>query len=399
LELLGAVALGFLASGRAEPLLFFAMRPLVLFALAAAVAKRPWHERRLAAILMLVLAAASETLLLRYLGAEHVWREAGQGLAVGAVLALLCDLIVQSACGFGKAGRLIVSAAAAALLLASGLVGPWVADLVEPAPAPPPAALRPKVALMTGLPLVWGEGGPFDPASRPAEAYRALSREFDFVPLDTLEPATLARARVLFLAQPQRLAPSELAALDAWIRSGGRALILADPELAWPSRLPLGDIRRPPPTTLLTPLLDHWGLSLKASGASGPQTGSWEGKRLVLERFGRLRSTGPCGIQYGGALARCRLGRGAAFVIADADLMRDDLWARRGSEAYRRTADNPLFIADRLDALFGLRRERAARAVTWARRERSPAAGLGLALLPIVGAGAAGLLLRGRRKA
>lgn len=395
-ELLGAAALGFLASGHAEPLLFFAMRPWVLFALAAAVAERPWHERRLASAVMLVLAAASETLLLRYLGAEHVWRQAGTGLAAGAVLALAADLIVQLACRFGRRGRWAVSAAALALLLASGRLLPWTANSLEPAPEP--ATVRPKVALMSGLPLAWGEGGPLDPASRPAEAYRALSREFDFVPLDTLEPATLARAPVLFLAQPQRLAPSELAALDAWIRGGGRALILADPELRWPSQLALGDIRRPPPVTLLSPLLDHWGLSLETSGAEGPQTGSWEGRRLVMERYGRFRSSGTCGVEYGGAFARCPLGRGLAFLVADADLMRDDLWAPGGDEAYRRTADNPLFIADRLDALLGLNRERADRAVAWARRDRTPAVGLGLALLPILAAGAAGLLLRRRRK-
>jgi hypothetical protein len=86
--------------------------------------------------------------------------------------------------------------------------------------------------LMTGLPIVWGEAGPFDPASKPAAAYVELQREFAFRPVDVLDADSLGRGKLLFLAQPQRLAPAELAALDAWIRGGGRALILTDPMLA-----------------------------------------------------------------------------------------------------------------------------------------------------------------------
>jgi hypothetical protein len=97
-------------------------------------------------------------------------------------------------------------------------------------------------------------------------------------------------------------------------------------------------------------------------------------------------------------MARCRIGRGEALLVADADLMRDDLWAPSGPEAHRRAADNPQFVADRLDALLGLRRARADRAVAWA-GPRAPAGALVVATLPLLGAAAAGgLLLRRRRK-
>jgi hypothetical protein len=115
---------------------------------------------------------------------------------------------------------------------------------------------------MTGLPLVWGEKGAFDPDSRPAAVYAELDKAFDFRPVDVLDPATLERGRLLFLAQPQRLAPAELSALDAWIRSGGRALILADAPAAWSGpgralrgRAGAGPARTPDPT-LASPCSD-----------------------------------------------------------------------------------------------------------------------------------------------
>jgi hypothetical protein len=194
--------------------------------------------------------------------------------------------------------------------------------------------------MMTGLPLVWGERGPFDPGSRPARAYADLTQTFDFRPLDVLDAAGLARGKALFLAQPQRLAPAELAALDAWIRSGGRALILTDPMLTWPSELPPGDIRRPPPVGLLAPLLDHWGLRLEPPAEGGEVEADWEGRRVLLDSPGRLvRAGGHCAVEDGGWTALCRLGRGTARIVADADLMRDSLWTWP-------TADNRAVVED-----------------------------------------------------
>jgi ABC-type uncharacterized transport system involved in gliding motility auxiliary subunit len=209
--------------------------------------------------------------------------------------------------------------------------------------------------MMSGLPIVWGEKGAFDPASRPAEAYRALQREFDVRLVDTLEPETLGSGRLLFLAQPQRLSPSELTAVDAWVRRGGRILLLADPALAWPSQLPLGDIRRPPPVSLLAPLLTHWGLEL-SEGEAGPVDASVGGRRLKLYSPGRLSGGKGCAISPEW-LARCRIGQGVAVVVADADLMRDELWKPAGEAP---VADNPAALADWLDELAGVERPREA---------------------------------------
>jgi hypothetical protein len=236
---------------------------------------------------------------------------------------------------------------------------------------------------MTGLPLVWGEKGPFDPGSRPAAAYRELGRSFELQPVDVLDPATLARGRALFLAQPQRLAPAELADLDAWIRRGGRALILTDPLLAWPSELPPTDIRRPPPVGLLGPLLDHWGLTLDPPAQAGEVESRRDGRRLLLDSPGRLRSSGAqCAVDEAGLTAFCRLGRGSARVVADADLLRDSLWERR-------SAENPAVVEAWLHELTGT--------APPPRPARYSRAEIGVAFMLLALLTATGLLLRRRR--
>jgi len=217
--------------------------------------------------------------------------------------------------------------------------------------------------LMTALPLIWGEGGAFDPASRPQQSYKKLQKEFRVRPLDVLDEAGLASGRLLLLAQPRALAPAELVALDEWVRGGGRALILTDPVLVWPSALPIGDVRRPPPIGLLGPLLAHWGLALDPPAEAGPEPALIETangrRRIVMGAPGRLRKqSGACRIArlY---LASCAIGRGRAILLADADLLHDETWLRPGtSEDARPISDNPLLIADYLDVLAGLSRAR-----------------------------------------
>jgi hypothetical protein len=204
------------------------------------------------------------------------------------------------------------------------------------------------VLLMTALPIVWGEGGAFDPQSRPAPFYTELQKRFAVQPIDAFSDPRLPEAKLLLLIQPRWLAPSELVALDAWVRRGGRALILTDPRLNWPSDLPLGDIRRPPLTGLLAPLLGHWGLKVEA-GAEGRSTVDIGGRSLAVEDPGHLTTTsGHCTVvrPY---RANCRIGAGSAIVIADADLVREELW-------HGGAADNPQAVAGLLDTLASLPR-------------------------------------------
>lgn len=397
------LAAGFFTLGRAEPLLFLFFRPWLLVVLAAALAGATLRLRLGAGCAALLLAAAAETILIVMLGARGVATEALYGLAGGFLVYVLADLLVQGARRLvARFGRFL-GAAAALALLASPLGMPLYEAVVLRPAAPDTRLERPPLMVMTGLPIIWGEGGAFDPASRPALAYRALGEAFALQPLDTLTPETLGTGDLLLLAQPRLLAPAELAALDAWVRGGGKAVILTDPMLAWPSALPLDDPQRPPSIGLLGPLLDHWGLRLEPGVSSGLKERQvivqGERRRLVMESPGRLAGTGGvCAVEESW-LARCRIGAGEAIVLADADLLRDDLWAPIGPARHQRIADNPWLIADWLDLLDGSARQRAEVRVSWIAHDASRTFALAAAWAPILAALALALILRLKRRA
>ena len=392
---------GFFAWGRAEALLFFAFRPWLLLILALLVAHRPWRTRAAAYALALAVAGVAESLLLLALGGEP-WPEMLRGWAAGALTALVIDLLLRIGRRIGgRVGQSAAAAVAVLLLVVPGALRPYEALALGPTATREPEA-KPLLLLMTGLPIVWGEGGPLDPNSRPAAAYLALRQEFAVRPLDYLDDDALGEARLMLLAQPRLLEPVELVALDRWIRRGGRLLVLTDPDLVWPTRLPLGDVRRPPPTSLLAPLLGHWGLRLEAPGQGRvvvePLLDGPHRRRLTMAAPGRFVATGEdCRVGRADFTAVCRLGEGEAWLVGDADLLHDALWTApmaRGSERHARLADNPLVVAGWLDRLAGVERERAAQPVRWIDPDSARMPALLLAALPILSALAAVLLLR-----
>lgn len=391
----------FFAWGRAEALLFLAFRPWLLLIAATLIARFDLGSRLTFYVTALMIATASEALLLLGLGAPDPWPQLLRGLLASAALLLVVDLSLRLARDiFGRLGPPV-----AALLLALLFVSPFglrgYERLIFADEGRGTAAERPDLMVMTGLPIIWGEKGAFDPASRPAASYEALRREFVLRPLDYLDRETLAKGRLLLLAQPRALAPTELAALDQWVRGGGRALILTDPLLAWPSELPLGDIRRPPPLGLLAPLLNHWGIALEPGGAGAAYARDyrWNGEtfRLFMDRPGRFAGGGDaCRIGPEPWMARCRVGEGRAMLIADADLLHDRLWAPLGARRHQRDADNPLLVAQWLDSLAGIERERVAGRVQWLSPDADRAKAIPLALLPLLAGFATALILRGR---
>lgn len=410
-ELAAGLLLGrFFDGGRAEALLFLAFRPWLLVAGAALVAGWAWPHRAIFYAAALIVAGSAEMILVGSLGAQDPWPEMLRGLSGGAAVALAADVAIQAARRWRPRLGTVLAAAAFGLFLGAGAMRPYEALVLGPTAPRLQAGPKPAMLLITSLPLVWGQGGAFDPDSRPSESYRALEREYAVRPIDAIEPRTLAGHALMLLAQPRLLAPEELVALDDWVRAGGRVLILADPRLAWAGEWPPGDAMRPPERSLLGPLLDHWGLSLQPSahvdlfeGELGP-----ERRRLVLRAPGTLAAApGPCA-RSRFYLARCRIGRGEAVVVADADLLDERLWARpslpRGHERHLRTADNPLILADLLDGLAGVSRERADRRVAWFGIAPVPAVAdshrraLLLAWLPILAVLAVGLALLYRRK-
>ena len=163
-------------------------------------------------------------------------------------------------------------------------------------------------------------------------------------------PPELAKGRLLLMAQPLAQTAENLVALDDWVRGGGRVLLLADPLLEWPSKRPLGDPLRPPPMFADTGLLAHWGLRLDAPDERGPavrKLGGFDDH----DRFARraLRSLRD---QRGPASSRdCRIGKGEAIVVADADLLDIDRPRAGASPQSRRACSRSLRSSSDSDSL------------------------------------------------
>ena len=121
------------------------------------------------------------------------------------------------------------------------------------------------------------------------------------------------------VAHPLAQSAENLVVLDDWVRSGGRVLLLADPMLEWPSKRPLGDPLRPPPMFMDTGLLAHWGLRLDPPDERGPAPRKLGGYDILTVSPGGL--AGRCSISADRLVARCRIGKGEASVVADADLL------------------------------------------------------------------------------
>lgn len=205
-----------------------------------------------------------------------------------------------------------------------------------------PADNRPKLplALMTSLPLVWSEGGieaDLAKDAAPHPAFARLSMFYDITPIDDLEVWLPKSKHMLLLAQPRAFTPRELVRLDKWVRQGGRVMILADPALQWGSLYPLGDKRRPLFTSMLSPLFAHWGMelvlpledevpaSIRKIGVFNIRTvttGEWLPKTS--------NATDRCAILAMGLLADCRIGKGRAVLVADADFLDAAFWEGRG---------------------------------------------------------------------
>ena len=224
-----------------------------------------------------------------------------------------------------RARRRALLAVAVAIL---ALAGAWmVASRTGPMPLPArPAADRPTLLLLTSLPLVFGEG--FSLENNGSPALSALETRYRVVPISVADAAELAKGRLLLMAHPLAQPAEDLVALDDWVRGGGRVLLLADPDLEWPSNRPLGDLLRPPPMFMDTGLLAHWGLRLDAPETHDVQVRKLGGFDIVTDSPGQL--SGRCPVSADRLVARCRIGKGAATVVADADLLDS---ARLGEKA------------------------------------------------------------------
>ncbi|HKX92972.1 MAG TPA: DUF4350 domain-containing protein [Sphingomicrobium sp.] len=217
-------------------------------------------------------------------------------------------------------------AAAIALLVALAVAVALLARKPASQPAGPGGA-RPTLLLLTSLPLVFSEEFSLEGGSA---ALDALETRYRVVPISVTDEAGLSNGRLLLMAHPRAQPPENLVALDQWIRDGGRVLLLADPMLEWASTRPLGDPLRAPPMFADTGLLARWGLRLDAPDERGPESRRLGRFDLLTASPGRL--SGTCEIVADGLVARCRVGRGRATVVADADLLNVDSGDRQGTQ-------------------------------------------------------------------
>ncbi len=217
----------------------------------------------------------------------------------------------------------------------------------NPAPSSPPdeAAVRAgeqaKLGLMTSLPLYWPLGaGVADLVAGNAVMpwqRQAIAARYRIIPLDTLSPISalmpdapdidpLAGIARLAVIQPRGLSPADNAALDLWVRRGGRLLLALDPALTGDYDVPLGDPRRPVDSALIPPVAARWGLAISFDEGQEPAviTSRLGGARLPLALPGRISITDPgaadCALIAAGAAASCRVGKGRVTVLADAAL-------------------------------------------------------------------------------
>ena len=137
---------------------------------------------------------------------------------------------------------------------------------------------------------------------------------------------TLAGLDYLLLAQPRALSPAENVALDDWLRAGGHLLLFADPLLTGESSFPIGDRRRPQDVNLISPILDHWGLSMAFDDERqlGYSLVPAMGTPIPVNLPGALtvhQGEGSCELLAADVLASCEIGQGKVVLLADAALL------------------------------------------------------------------------------
>ena len=175
---------------------------------------------------------------------------------------------------------------------------------------------KPDLYVLTSLPLVFDEG--FSLGQANGEAATFLREHYQLHAIDL--PTQLPPGAVLLAAQPRALPAEELVALDAWVRGGGKLLLLADPMLEWPSERAPGDRLRPPVSFADTGLLAHWGLRLDAPDRRGLRHFPSEMANVDTLSPGKIvKLGGGCFDDPDGISASCQLGRGEVLIIADAD--------------------------------------------------------------------------------
>ncbi len=200
---------------------------------------------------------------------------------------------------------------------------------------------KPKLGLMTGLPLYWPLGADFgDLAGGNVEApwQRAvLERDHQLVLLDTLTPIPglasgdpetdpLAGLERLAIIQPRGLSPLDNVALDDWVRAGGHLLIALDPMLTGEYEVALGDPRRPSAVALFPPVIERWGMKVTYDEQQefAPRLVTIGDLQLPVLLAGQISAKNAnCVQETQSSVQQCQIGEGTVTLIADAAMFED----------------------------------------------------------------------------
>ena len=106
--------------------------------------------------------------------------------------------------------------------------------------------------------------------------------------------------------------------------------------------MPVGDNRRAPPVTLLDPLFRHWGIALGDSD-NRVRTKLIESSNVAMAGSGTWQFGPNCSAIIPEVID-CRIGKGRAILIGDADMLDARLWREQ-------KADNVAWIASQLTKL------------------------------------------------
>jgi ABC-type uncharacterized transport system involved in gliding motility auxiliary subunit/ABC-type transport system involved in multi-copper enzyme maturation permease subunit len=117
-----------------------------------------------------------------------------------------------------------------------------------------------KIAILSTLPLATGRGGAFAALrgqSQPMQIFNLLQADYD-IKLLNAEAMNLQDVGLLMLLQPPALSADAMAVIDAYVRRGGRILVMIDP---WPERWQeqSGSLTS---SQNLASLLSKWGIAL-----------------------------------------------------------------------------------------------------------------------------------------